>query len=211
MRQLSPIYFATFLAAAPLAAMTPSAAFAQTTTTASAQSFIGDNVQKGLGILNDQSLSSVDRRGHFQTLLLTITDLKRAGIFTLGSYRQGAPDADVGAFTAEFQNYAVAVYQSYFARYEGQTLKVIGAVEHAPGDVVVSTLLINPHSHGEEPLAIDFRVLEDQGKPVIIDFSVGGIWLAQEERDQFTAFLGQHNGSIPALIDHLKQIETQYK
>ncbi len=61
MRQLSPIYFATVLAAPRrFAAMTPSAAFAQTTTSASAQSFIGDKVQKGLGILNDQSLSSVD-------------------------------------------------------------------------------------------------------------------------------------------------------
>jgi phospholipid transport system substrate-binding protein len=211
MRQLSSLYFATVLAAAPLCLVTlaPSAAIAQTTTAASAQSLIGGNVQKGLGILNDRALSPADRRAQFQTLLLSITDLKRAAVFTLGSYRTGASDADVAAFTNEFQNYAVAVYQSYFSRYDGQTLKVIGASERAPGDVVVSSLLVNPDA-SQAPLAIDFRVMDDSGKPTILDFSVGGVWLAQEERDQFTAFLGQHNGSIPALIDHLKQIETQY-
>ena len=43
---------------------------------------------------------------------------------------------------------------------------------------------------------MDFRVRTDTGKPVVMDFSVAGIWLALEERDQFTAFLGQNNGNI---------------
>jgi phospholipid transport system substrate-binding protein len=185
---------------------------AQAQTNASpAESFIRDNVQKGLGILNDASMNPADRRAQFQTLLLSITDLKRAAVFTLGTYRSGASDADVSAFTAEFQNYAVAVYQSYFARYQGQTLKITGSVQHAPGDTVVSTSLVNPNAQGEAPLAVDFRVIDSQGKPTIVDFSVGGVWLAQEERDQFLAFLGQHGGSVSALTDHLKQIETQYK
>jgi phospholipid transport system substrate-binding protein len=216
MRKLPNAFFAAFVRVvgtvtiASMVALAPNAACAQTTS-ASAQSFIGDNVQKGLTILNNASLSPADRRGQFETLLLTITDLNRAGLFTLGSYRKNASDGDVSAFTSEFQNYAVAVYQSYFARYEGQVLKVTGAVQHAPGDVVVSTLLVNPNAHGEQPLAIDFRVIDSQGKPMIVDFSVGGVWLAQEERDQFTAFLSQNGGSIPALTAHLKQIETQYK
>jgi phospholipid transport system substrate-binding protein len=216
MRQVSSAYFAILLrSAAGVAAISaltlaPTAVCAQTTAP-SAQSFIGDNVQKGLTILNNTALSPADRRDQFETLLLSITDLDRAAVFTLGSYRKGASDADVSAFTMEFQNYAVAVYQSYFARYQGQTLKVTGSVQHAPGDVVVSTLLINPNANGAEPLAIDFRVIDSQGKPMIVDFSVGGVWLAQEERDQFTAFLGQNGGSISALTAHLKQIEANYK
>jgi phospholipid transport system substrate-binding protein len=215
MRKLPNAFLAAVVRVAGAAALVcavafaPDAACAQSTA-ASAQSFIGDNVQKGLTILNNASLSPADRRAQFQTLLLSITDLDRAAVFTLGPYRKGAPDADVSAFTSEFRNYAVAVYQSYFSRYEGQTLKVTGAVPHAPGDVVVSTLLVNPNGN-EDPLQVDFRVMDMQGHPMIVDFSVAGIWLAQEERDQFTAFLGQHGGSISALTDHLKQIEAQYK
>lgn len=209
MRHLLRSISAAFVAFAFVFAFAP-AASAQTTAS-SAQSFIGENVQKGLTILNDASLSPAARRGQFQALLLSIMNLNRGAVFTLGDYRKSASDSDVSAFTAEFQNYAVAVYQSYFARYEGQTLKITGAVEHAPGDVVVSTLLVNPKAQGDGPLPIEFRVIDDQGKPMIVDFSVEGVWLAQEERDQFTAFLGQNGGSLPALTAHLKQIEAQYK
>ena len=71
-------------------------------------------------------------------------------------------------------------------------MQITGATQHATGEVVVSTLLVNPH--GGAPQPVDFRVLDIGGKPMIADFSVEGVWLAQEERDQFTAFLGQHGG-----------------
>jgi len=41
--------------------------------------------------------------------------------------------------------------------------------------------------------------------------SVAGVWLSIEERDQFSAFLSQHNASIPALIQHLNQQTAQLK
>ena len=125
--------------------------------------------------------------------------MKRIADFTLGQYRRGASPADLAAFDAAFQNYAVAVYQSYFAKYAGQTLKVTGSQARAPDDFIVATQLIDPNDHsGQQPLEVDFRVRTDTGKPVVVDFSVAGIWLALEERDQFTAFLGQNNGNIHA-------------
>ena len=45
----------------------------------------------------------------------------------------------------------------------------------------------------------------------MIDFSVAGIWLALEERDQFSAFLGQNNGSIPTLVSHLHDLAKTFK
>ena len=58
---------------------------------------------------------------------------------------------------------------------------------------------------------MDFRVRTDTGKPVVVDFSVAGIWLALEERDQFTAFLGQNNGNIPTLVAHLTDLANNRK
>jgi hypothetical protein len=40
---------------------------------------------------------------------------------------------------------------------------------------------------------------------------VAGIWLALEERDQFTAFLGQNNGNIPMLVSHLSELAKQFR
>ncbi|HXC53767.1 MAG TPA: ABC transporter substrate-binding protein [Rhizomicrobium sp.] len=176
-----------------------------------AEAFVQANVQKGLSILNNHGASTDQKRAQFETFVLGLTDMRRIANFTLGQYRHSASPQDEAAFAAAFQSYAVAVYQSYFAKYSGQTLRVTGSQEHGPGDTIVQTQLIDPNDHsGQQPLEVDFRVLSDGGKFVVIDFSVAGIWLALEERDQFSSFLGQNNGSIPTLISHLKDLAKSY-
>jgi phospholipid transport system substrate-binding protein len=175
-----------------------------------AEAFVQANVQRGLAILNNHGASTEQKRSQFEGFVLGLTDMKRIANFTLGQYRHGATPQEQDAFAAAFQTYAVAVYQSYFAKYSGQSLKVTGSQEHGPGDTIVQTQLIDPNDHsGQTPLEVDFRVLNDGGKFVVIDFSVSGIWLALEERDQFTAFLGQNGGSIPALISHLDALRAR--
>jgi phospholipid transport system substrate-binding protein len=177
-----------------------------------AESYVQDNVHKGIDILNNKAASVAQRRMQFETFLLGLTDMKRIADFTLGQYRRGASPADLAAFESAFQNYAVAVYQSYFARYAGQTLKVTGSQARSNDDFIVATQLIDPSDRsGQPPLEVDFRVLTDTGKPVVIDFSVSGIWLAIEERDQFTSFLGQNGGNIALLNSHLNDLAKQYK
>jgi phospholipid transport system substrate-binding protein len=177
-----------------------------------AEAFVDDNIHKGLDILNNKSLSTEQRRVQFEGFLLGLTDMKRIADFTLGQYRRGASPADLAAFDAAFQNYAVAVYQSYFAKYAGQTMKVTGSQARAADDFIVSTALIDPNDHsGQAPLEVDFRVRTDTGKPVVTDFSVEGIWLALEERDQFTSFLGQNSGNIASLDSHLNDLAKQYR
>jgi phospholipid transport system substrate-binding protein len=170
-----------------------------------AEAFVGDNIHKGLEILNNKKLSTVQRRDQFETFLLGLVDVRRIGLFTLGQYRRTAPPEDVEAFIAAFKNYAVAAYQSYFAKYSGQTLKVTGSTERAPTDFIVATQLIDPGTN-QPPLEVDFRVRTDTGKPVLVDVSVSGIWLSLEERDQFVAFLGQNNGNVRTLIAHLSDM-----
>jgi phospholipid transport system substrate-binding protein len=177
-----------------------------------AEAFVQDNIHVGLDILNNKSLSTDARRTQFANFLLGLTDMKRIADFTLGQYRRGASPADLAAFDAAFQNYAVAVYQSYFAKYAGQTLKVTNSQARAADDFIVSTSLIDPNDHsGQAPLEVDFRVRTDSGKPVVTDFSVAGIWLALEERDQFTSFLGQNGGNIHSLIGHLDDLAKQFR
>ena len=177
-----------------------------------AENYVQDNIHKGLDILNNHGLSTEQRRSQFETFLLGLTDMKRIADFTLGQYRRTASPADLAAFDAAFQNYAVAVYQSYFDRYKGQTLKVTNSQERAPNDFIVDTQLIDPNDHsGQPPLTVEFRVSTTTGSPVVIDFSVAGIWLALEERDQFTSFLGQNGGNIQTLNTHLTDLAKQYK
>jgi phospholipid transport system substrate-binding protein len=176
-----------------------------------AEGYVGDNIHKGLEILNNKTLPKTQKEQQFEVFLLGLTDMKRISMFTLGQYRRGASQPDLDAFTAAFQNYATAVYQSYFSKYSGQTLKVVGSTEVKPTDFVVNTQLLDPDAGNQPPLEVAFRVRTDAGRPVVVDVSVSGIWLSLEERDQFVAFLGQNGGNIHTLIAHLSDLAKQYR
>lgn len=169
-----------------------------------AESFIQDNVQKGLSILNDKSLSADARRTQFQSFLESLSDIHRIAIFTLGDAAKSAAPADIDVFVEAFRNYAAAVYQEQLAHYSGQSLKVTGSIARTPGDTIVQTVVLQPDGAANAD-EVDFRVDDENGKPVVIDASVSGIWLALQERDQFTAFLGQHNNDVKALAADLTQ------
>ncbi len=170
-----------------------------------AETFVDQNIQKGLEILRDKRLSTVQRRDQFEGLLLTLVDVRRIALFTLGQYRRSAPPEDVEAFVNAFKNYATAAYQSYFAKYTNQQLKVTGSTQRNPTDFIVQTQLVDPGS-SQSPAEVDFRVRTDTGKPVLVDVAYQGIWLSLEQRDQFVAFLGQNNGSVRTLIAHLSDL-----
>ena len=112
-----------------------------------------------------------------------------------------------------FRDYAVAVYESRLTSYSGQSLRVRGSVERTPDDYVVETVLVDPNgkTSGQDPIEVDFRVVSSDGKFVVIDASIAGVWLAIEERDQFTAFLQQNNGNVPALTTHLEDLAQQLR
>jgi phospholipid transport system substrate-binding protein len=170
-----------------------------------AETFVDENIHRGLDILRDKRLSVVQKRDQFEGLLLTLVDVRRIALFTLGQYRRTAPPEDVEAFVNAFKNYAAAAYQSYFAKYTNQQLKVIGSTVRSPTDYIVQTQLIEPGSN-QTPAQVDFRVRTDGGKPVLVDVAYQGIWLSLEQRDQFVAFLGQNNGNVRTLIAHLSDL-----
>jgi phospholipid transport system substrate-binding protein len=177
-----------------------------------AEAFIADNIQKGLSILKDPQLSEAARADQFQQLLLSLVNTKRIASFTLGQYVRTASQSDLDEFAAAFQDYSIAVYRSYLARYAGQSLKVTGSSQRAPDDFIVTTVMVDPNDRsGQRPLEVDFRVRTDSGRPELVDISVLGIWLALSQRDQFVAFLAQNKGDVKALTTHMRQTVSQYR
>jgi len=173
-----------------------------------AEGFIADNVHNGFDILNDKAASVAQRKERFAAFLLGLTDVKRVAIFLLGKYAASATPADTEAYYAAYQDYILAVYQSYFAQYAGQTLKVLDSRERAPQDFVVRTSMVGGSG---APMEIDFRVRTDGAKPVLVDLSVAGVWLALAQRDQFQSVLAQNNGDIKALTAHLRIAQAQQR
>jgi phospholipid transport system substrate-binding protein len=178
-----------------------------------AEAFVQQNVDRGYQILNNSALSGAQRRDQFRDFLLKLTDLHRIGTFTLGQYANSASPADLQAFDKAFTDYAVAVYESRLGKYSGQTLKVTGSVPRATDDVVVNAVVVNPKAaSGQQPIRVAFRVRKTtDGRPIITDLEVEGIWLALSERSDFNGFLQQHGGSVSALADNLRAQADQVR
>jgi phospholipid transport system substrate-binding protein len=174
--------------------------------TNAAEDFINGNIQAGFDILNDRGASPAQRRERFASFLLGLTDVKRVAVFLLGRYATGAQQSDLDTYVAAYQDYVLTLYQSYFALYAGQSLRVLASRERAPNDFVVTANVTGPNSTAME---IDFRVRTDGAKPVLVDLGVAGVWLALAQRDQFLAVLAQNNGDIKALTAHLRATQSR--
>jgi phospholipid transport system substrate-binding protein len=175
-----------------------------------AEAFVQENVEKGYSILNSTTLSDEQRRVQFRDFMLALTDSRRIGVFTLGPYANSASKAEVDAFIDAFSEYAVAIYESRLGKYKGQTVRVTGSVQRAADDVVVNSEVVDPGAPPNAPrLKAAFRVRKtSEGRPIVTDMQVEGIWLALSQRSDFTGFLQQHNGRLPDLTaDLLRQTQ----
>ncbi len=171
-----------------------------------AEDFVAANIQAGFDILNDKALDAGARRARFAAFLMALTDMRRVALVPDRAGVQSAAPADIDAYVAAYQDYILAVYQSYFALYAGETLKVLSSRERAKDDFIVSTQVV-----GGTPAQVQFRVRTDGPKPVLVDISVSGVWLALAQRDQFSAVLSQNGGDIKAMSAHLRTAQQHQR
>ena len=176
-----------------------------------AQGFIQQNIDHGIDILKNKSLTDAQRREQIHDLLSNLLDTTKIGLFALGSARSTASQADLDDYVTAFKAFMIASYETRLSGYGGQSLKVTSVIDHAPGDYIVSSVLVDPGNPGDpDPVRVDFRVLGETGKFAIVDASIAGVWLGLAQRDDFGGFLGQHNASVPALTAHLKDMTAGF-
>jgi phospholipid transport system substrate-binding protein len=165
--------------------------------------FVQQAVDEGVSILGDESLSDSDRRARFREFMLGLVEERRIALFTLGSYRGQASEAEIDEFVDSFTEYAIAVYESRLSQYKGQTLKVTDVTERSEDDFIVTTV-VEGDTGGGEPVSVAFRLRKESDEFTVVDIQVVGIWLAIDQQGQFASFLRQNNGSVPALTAHLR-------
>jgi phospholipid transport system substrate-binding protein len=211
-QQQNPVasWYAVLLAAMVVAAALLGSAQAHAAPAANpAEAFVQQNVDRGYEILNSTTLSDEQRHTQFRDFMLSLTDARRIGLFTLGQYANQASKEDVEAFITAFSEYAVAVYESRLGKYKGQTVRVTGSAQRAADDTVVNAEVVAPNTPNAQPFKAAFRVRKtSDGRPIVTDMQVEGIWLALSQRSDFTGFLQQHGGRVPDLTSDLER-QTQ--
>jgi phospholipid transport system substrate-binding protein len=168
------------------------------------EAFIQQNFDKGYAILNNASLADTQRREQFRALLLDLAASRRIAVFTLGMYGMSASPGAIDSFVQAFTNYSFAVYEKGLNRYQGQALKVTSSSDRAADDSMVQAEIVSPNQANAQSIKVAFRVRRNEaGAPTITDILIEGVSLAATERDEFTAYLRAHDGSIPELVKRL--------
>jgi ABC-type transporter MlaC component len=185
------------------AALAIGASIAPASAATSPDGFVQQQIGDGIAILGNKALSTADRSARIEALLSTFLDLKRMAVYTLGPAAQSSPASDVASFVAAYRQFAVRTYESELGAFNGQALEVRGAKQRGPGDYVVTGFVTDSGDSSAAPVQVDFRVLEEDGRFVVVDTALQGIWFTQMQREQFVAFLGRNGGSIAKLIDRL--------
>lgn len=157
---------------------------------------------RGLSILCDDAVGSA-RRERFRAFITPHVEARKTALFTLGVYRRGASQQVLDDFVAVFRDYTIAIYEVRLDQYRHATMTVVGSIDSTARDVIVNARGDDPSLR--EPVSIGFRLTPSQDTFKIVDVQVAGIWLSMEQREQFTALLGQNDGNVTALTDELRR------
>ena len=174
-----------------------------------AEGFVQENLDRAFTILNNTELSTEQRYMQFRAHILSLMDARRIGMFTLGAYARNTSNEDLEAFIAAFSDYTVGfIYGAGFAQTRGQTPKVTGSVQRAADDVIVNCEVAGLNSQNAQSIyKVAFRVRRAaDGRSVVTDLQVEGVWLALLQRSDFGSFLSQHGGRVPELTADLRRL-----
>jgi ABC-type transporter MlaC component len=189
--------WAAMLASALLCCTAPAAAADP------AQNFIQTYVTQGLAILNDASLPHAEKHTRFEALLDPITDMRRVALYTLGPAAKTAAPDQLDAFVEAFRELEMAFYERELWR-EGR-LSIENAIERSKTDVIVQAFRLEDDGRRSVNAdRIDFRVLNPSDKPILVDLCVGGVWLTQSQKAQFSEFLEQRGATMARLTAKIR-------
>lgn len=135
-------------------------------------------------------------------------DMRRTGRFVLGQYARKMTRQQAEIYYPLFERFATSIYQEVLSNYSGQELVVSGSVDRSERDIIVFSRLAN--AKRGDPLAdtnFQWRLYRTPDGLKVVDAGADNIWLAIEQRSQFTAVVANNGGGtqgVDALIAQLQ-------
>ncbi|HXP98328.1 MAG TPA: ABC transporter substrate-binding protein [Telmatospirillum sp.] len=171
---------------------------------ANQSAFVSDLARNAILSVASETISPADRQQRLKGFLDKDFDMPRIATFVLGRYWQKASAAERQTFTTVYSDFMVRVYSQRFARYNGESFRIIGQSPEGATSTVVYTEMNQPASG--PPLKVEWHVAGSDGYRVT-DISIVGVSMALAQRDDFSSFLQQNGGNLSALIQKL-QVKT---
>ena len=168
-----------------------------------ATKFVQELADSVLAIFNEPRLSHAEKEKRMYPIAVKAFDVPRTARFVLGRFWKDAPAQQRDEFTKAFEHYMVHLYTSQFDLYHDVEFQVTFARPRDETKTLVRTKIVR--HDGGPPITVDWWVTKTDDKDRIIDVNVEGVSQLVALREQFMAVIDQHEGSVPALIEHLRE------
>ena len=168
--------------------------------------FVNDLADKIINTILTADVSRDEKLSRFRTEFTEALDLKNIGQFVLGIYWRKATAEEKDAFLNAFMDFTTKTWADRFDMYQGQKIVFTGVRNAERNQLYVdSTIQNNP------PVEVVWRLKQKDNTYRLIDIIVEGVSMAMSYRNEYSAYLQNHGGSVQALADELKQKSENFK
>lgn len=167
------------------------------------------------GVLNEAEpiLNEPDEAALYDGLAALVdkyVDMRRVGLFTLGQYARRMTDEQKAEYLPLFKTYATQIYQKSLSNYSGQKLEVKDSIDRSERDIIVNSKIVNAKPGDQfADITVHWRVYRSRdGDMIVVDAGADNVWLAIEQRSQFTSIIANNGGGeqgIDALLAQLRE------
>ena len=151
------------------------------------------------------------RLAAIEKLVTKYVDMRRVSRFVLGQYARRMTPSQKETYAPLFRKFATLVYQNALSNYSGEKLAVKNSVDRSERDIIVNSEVVDaPPGSQFANLLVHWRVYRTrEGEQSIIDAGAEGIWLAIEQRGQFTSIIANNGGGEAGIDVLLAQLQKQ--
>jgi len=145
----------------------------------------------------------------FRTVFLRNADISAIARFTLGKYARRMAPAQAKEYHKLLGRYIVQLFVVKMRGTQSTGLEVLSTTEPKKGLKYLVKSVINLRKvagFSDSPIPVSWRIHRDKsGVLKLFDISIGGFWLAQEQRSTFVSIISRNKGKISALLAYLRQ------
>lgn len=181
------------LFAAPMIVSAPAAA------SAAAEQYVASI---GKSILVVAGGSQGQMSGKFRSLMARHAAINAIGVFSLGKYRNKLPGSQKSEYYSLIEKFVARLFVKYAPQFAGKRIEITGSKARSARDVIVSSKV--HFAGGKAPLEVQWRLLKAGSGFKIFDVRVLGVWLAIQQRTEFTSVIKRNKGDFGALLKFLR-------
>ena len=166
-----------------------------------AEAFIESAGERTVAILNAKDVDDARRLQQMADLMFEVADLPLIARLVLGRHWRGASEAQRAAYLDAFRSYALDSLAARFARLgSGVSLKLTGRCVADDRDAQVGSEVRLPTR--PDPVRIDWRVRETDGRYRLVDVAIEGVSLVVSNRSEFDSVVSRQG--LDALIAQIQ-------